>query len=52
MVLNALRPTCDLILYAATLFARSKQMLDLILLAGALAVFALSIGYAYACDQL
>jgi len=27
-------------------------MLDLILVAGALAAFALSIGYVYACDQL
>jgi len=27
-------------------------MLDLILVAGALAAFALSIGYAYACDRL
>jgi len=52
MVLNALRPTSDLISHAATLFARSKQMLDLILVAGALAAFALSIAYAYACDRL
>jgi len=27
-------------------------MLDLILVAGALAAFALTIGYAYACDRL
>jgi len=27
-------------------------MLDLILVAGALAAFAVTIGYAYACDQL
>jgi len=27
-------------------------MLDLILLAGAIAAFVLSIGYAYACDRL
>ena len=52
MVLNALRPTSDLISHAATLFARSKEMLDLILVAGALAAFALSIAYAYACDRL
>ena len=32
--------------------ARSKQMLDLILVAGALVFFAVTIGYAYACDQL
>jgi len=32
--------------------ARSKQMLDLILLAGTVAAFVLSIGYAYACDRL
>jgi len=32
--------------------ARSKPMLDLILVAGAIAAFAVSIGYAYACDRL
>jgi hypothetical protein len=32
--------------------ARRKPMLDLILVAGALAFFAVTIGYAYACDQL
>ena len=31
---------------------RSIQMLDLILLALGLGFFVLSIGYAYACDQL
>jgi hypothetical protein len=33
-------------------FARSKPMLDLILVAVGLGFFALSIGYAYACDRL
>jgi len=33
-------------------FARSKPMLDLILVATALVFFAVSIGYAYACDRL
>ena len=32
--------------------ARSKPMLDLILVATALVFFAVSIGYAYACDRL
>jgi hypothetical protein len=39
-------------LRAAVVLARSKPMLDLILVAGALAAFAVTIGYAYACDQL
>jgi hypothetical protein len=30
----------------------ANKMLDLILLAGAVAAFVLSIGYAYACDRL
>ena len=37
---------------AAVVLARSKPMLDLILMAGVLAGFAVTIGYAYACDQL
>jgi len=41
-----------LALHAAIMCARSKQMFDLILLAGAVAAFVLSIGYAYACDRL
>jgi hypothetical protein len=32
--------------------ARSKPMLDLILVATVLVFFAVSIGYAYACDRL
>ena len=32
--------------------ARSIQMLDLIMLAIGLGFFALSVGYAYACDRL
>jgi len=32
--------------------ARSRQMLDLILVVAAIAAFAVSIGYAYACDRL
>jgi hypothetical protein len=31
---------------------RERPMLDLVLLASGLAFFALSIGYAYACDRL
>ena len=31
---------------------RSKRMLDVILLAAGLGFFALTIGYAYACDRL
>jgi hypothetical protein len=33
-------------------FEREPQMFDLILLAMGLGMFALSIGYAYACDRL
>jgi hypothetical protein len=33
-------------------WGRSFQMLDLILLAIGLGFFALSVGYAYACDRL
>jgi len=50
--LNAFREARALALHAAIMCARSKQMLDLILLAGAVAAFVLSIGYAYACDRL
>jgi hypothetical protein len=32
--------------------ARSKQMLDILMLAIALVFFALSVGYAVACDRL
>jgi hypothetical protein len=35
-----------------TLRRRSKQMLDVILLAGGLGLFALTVGYACACDRL
>ena len=35
-----------------TPFARSIQMMDIIMLALGLAFFALSVGYAIACDQL
>jgi hypothetical protein len=41
---------------ATTMFwrsiARSNQMLDIIMLAMGLGFFALSLGYAYACDRL
>lgn len=33
-------------------FARERSMLDLILIAAGLGLFALSIGYAFACDRL
>jgi len=33
-------------------FARERSMLDLILIAGGLGFFALSVGYAFACDRL
>jgi hypothetical protein len=38
--------------YCTASDGRSIQMLDLILLALGLGFFALSIGYAYACDRL
>jgi hypothetical protein len=33
-------------------FARERSMLDLILVAAGLGFFALSVGYAFACDRL
>jgi hypothetical protein len=32
--------------------SRERSMLDLILIAGGLGFFALSVGYAFACDRL
>ena len=37
---------------AARRVQRSKQMLDVILIALGLGFFALSVGYVYACDRL
>jgi hypothetical protein len=33
-------------------YARSKQMMDLVMVALGLAFFALSVGYAIACDRM
>ena len=49
--LNA-APRGVLMVTAAPLSRKEQTMLDLILVAGAFAAFALSIGYAYACDRL
>jgi hypothetical protein len=38
--------------YQVLLIARSTSMMDVVMLAIALAFFALSIGYAYACERL
>jgi hypothetical protein len=46
-------PRCEYVRRVrANFLARSTSMLDVILVVGALVFFALSIGYAYACDQL
>ena len=50
-----LSPASELICSAASVgigFARERSMLDLIMLGLGLGFFALSVGYAFACDRL
>ena len=52
MKVNFSRQPADLLPRWEFCFARERSMLDLIMLALGLGFFALSVGYAFACDRL
>ena len=52
MHVNFSHQPADLLASVGSYFARERSMLDLIMLALGLGFFALSVGYAFACDRL